>query len=202
MFIIVSLNQNKINPKNTIMLFDISRLKRVGKNVVIGDYVKIVNPEMIEIDDFSRIDDFTILVGGKGMTIGKFVHIGSYCSVIGGGVFTMEDFSGLSAGVRIITGSDDYSGKCLTNPTTPLKYRTHASTGFICIKKHAILGTNSIIFPNVTIGEGTAVGAATLVNKNLEPWSVYFGQPARKIKKRDSETILSMEKALLQEAYP
>ena len=183
------------------MLADLSKLKKLGKNVVIGEFVKIIHPEQIEIDDFSRIDDFSILVGGKGIKIGKFVHIGSYSSVIGGGEFTMEDFSGLAAGVRIITGSDDYSGKCLTNPTTPIKYRTHASTGFVHIKKHAVLATNVIVYPNVTIGEGTAVGAASVVNLDLDPWGIYMGYPARKIQRRASERILEMEKELMAETY-
>lgn len=182
-------------------LQDLSKIKKIGKNVVIGDFVKIVNPEKIEIDDFSRIDDFSILVGGKGLKIGKFVHIASYCSVIGGGEFIMEDFSGLSAGVRIITGSDDYTGKCLTNPTVPLKYRTHAMTGAITIGKHAIIGTNSIIFPNIVIGEGAAVGAISLVNKDVDPWGIYVGCPAKKIKVRAHEQILKMEKELMDETY-
>jgi len=67
------------------MLSDISKLKKIGKNVEIGNFVKIIHPEKIEIDDFARVDDFTIIVGGSGIKIGKFVHISSYCSVIGGG---------------------------------------------------------------------------------------------------------------------
>lgn len=183
------------------MLFDISKLKKLGKNVIIGDFVKVVNPEHIEIDDFSRIDDFTILIGGKGMKIGKYVHIASYCSVIGGGEFYMEDFSGLSAGVRVVTGSDDYTGKCLTNPTTPIKYRPFATTGVVSIKKHAIIGTNTILFPNITIGEGAAVGAASLVNKDVEPWGICIGVPAKRIKYRERDTILKMEKELIAEVY-
>jgi galactoside O-acetyltransferase len=183
------------------MLFDIKQLKRIGKNVTIGEMVKIVNPDKIEIDDYARIDDFSLIVGGKGIKIGKFVHIASYTSVIGGGELIMEDFSGTAAGVRLITGSDEYTGKCLTNPTTPIKYRTHASTGKIHIKKHAVLATNAIIYPNVEIGEGAIVGAASVVNLSLEPWGIYMGYPARKIRPRDSETILRMEKELFAETY-
>jgi acetyltransferase-like isoleucine patch superfamily enzyme len=183
------------------MLFDIKQLKYIGKNVTIGEMVKIVNPDKVEIDDYSRIDDFTIIVGGKGIKIGKFVHIASYTSVIGGGELIMEDFSGTAAGVRLITGSDEYTGKCLTNPTTPIKYRPYAITGKIHVQKHVILATNSIVYPNVTIGEGTIVGAASVVNLSLDPWGIYMGYPARKIKIRESETIHRMEKELLAEIY-
>ncbi|MFH1004130.1 MAG: acyltransferase [Bacteroidota bacterium] len=183
------------------MLFDISKFKKIGKNVEIGEFVKIIHPERIEIDDFSRIDDFTIIIGGSGIKIGKFVHISSYCSVIGGGKFIMEDFSGLSAGCRIITGSDDYFGNCLTNPCIPIKYRTHAYKGKVVIKKHAILGTNTIIHPNIIIGEGAATGSGTIVNKNLEGWKIYVGTLARVVRDRKSKIIKEMEQKLLKEIY-
>jgi acetyltransferase-like isoleucine patch superfamily enzyme len=183
------------------MLVDISKFKYIGKHVEIGEFVKIISPEKIEIDDYSRIDDFSILVGGSGIKIGKFVHISSYSSVIGGGELVMEDFSGLSAGCRIITGSDDYKGRCLTNPCTPLKYRSYAYKGKILIKKHAILGTNTIVHPNITIGEGVATGSATVVNKDLEPWTIYVGAPAKAIKERQRDIIPQLEKELMLELY-
>jgi len=65
----------------------------------------------------------------------------------------MGDFSGLSAGCRIVTGSDDFLGGGLTNPTVPVEY-TNVKKSFVCIERHAILGTNVVILPGVTIGEG------------------------------------------------
>lgn len=46
------------------------------------------------------------------------------------------------------------------------------------------IGANSVIMP-VKIGEGTVVGAGSFVNKDLEPWGVYVGSPARKISQRE-----------------
>ena len=82
--------------------------------------------------------------------------------------------SGLSHGVKIYTKSDDYSGKFLTNPTVPEEY-TSKKTGSVILGKHAIIGSNSIVLPGVTIGEGTAVGALSLVTKSLGEWGVFFG---------------------------
>lgn len=181
---------------------DKKSFKKIGKNVEIGSLVKIIRPEFIEIDDFARIDDFSILIGSEeGIRIGKFVHISSFSSIIGGGYFEMNDFSGLSAGCRIITGSDDYYGNCLTNPCTPIKYRTHAYRGKVIIGKHAILGTNTIVHPNVTIGEGVATGSGTIITKSLVPWKIYLGSPAKAVKDRKSEIIQQMEKELLAETY-
>jgi len=164
----------------------------------IFELAKIVHPENLVLGDYSQIDDFVFINAGEKTQIGRFVHVESFCSVIGGGRFYMEDFSGLSAGCRIITGSDDFMGGGLTNPTVPSNY-SNVNKSFVRIKRHSIIGTNVIIFPGVTIGEGAAVGAGCVVRKDLEPWAVYAGQDCRKIKTRPSELILEMEKKLLLE---
>lgn len=162
------------------------------------ELAKIINIQNLTIGEYSQIDDFVFLNAGQETTIGKFVHISSFCSIIGGGKFYMEDFSGLSAGCRVITGSDDFFGGGLTNPTVPEKY-TNVKKSSVRICKHAILGTNVTIFPGVTIGEGAAVGAGCLVKKNLEPWTIHMGQDCKPIKTRKKDIILNFEKKLLEE---
>lgn len=156
---------------------------------------KIINEQNLTIGDFSQIDDFVFLNAGEKTEIGKFVHIGSFSTVVGGGEFYMEDYSGLSAGCRVITGSDDFLGGGLTNPTVPSEF-TNVKKSFVRIGRHAIIGTNTIILPGVTIGEGAAVGAGCIVRKNLEPWSVYAGVDCKRIKSRPKEKILELEKEL------
>lgn len=167
-------------------------------NPKIYEYAKIVNRDNFVIGLYSQIDDFVFLNAGVKTEIGKFVHIASFCSVIGGGEFYMEDFSGLSAGCRIVTGSDDFSGGGLTNPTVPSEY-TNVKKSFIRIKRHAIIGTNVTILPGVTIGEGAAVGAGCIVRKDLEPWAIYAGQDCRRIRPRPSDLIFQLERKLLAE---
>ena len=174
--------------------------KEIGQDVIIWEKAKIVNPEVISIGDSVTIDDFVFLMGGSKLLIGSFVHISSFTSIAGGGEFIIEDFAGLSGGVRIYTGNEDYNGGCLTNPTVPYPYRI-VERSFIHIKKHAIVGANSVILPGVTIGEGVAIGANSLVTKDCEPWKVYFGNPAKPIKNRPKEKILELEQLLKQELY-
>ena len=52
------------------------------------------------------------------------------------------------------------------------------------IKRGAWLGRNVIIMPGVTIGEGAIVGAGAVVTKNVEPFTIVGGVPAKFIKKR------------------
>jgi galactoside O-acetyltransferase len=68
----------------------------------------------------------------------------------------------------------------------------------VIIEKHAIVGTNAVIFPGVTIGEGAAVGACVLVRRNLPPWGIYAGEPLRKIGERDRAAILEKRRLLLE----
>ena len=109
----------------------------------------------------------------------------------------MEDFSGISQGVRIYSRSDDYTGEYLTNPTVPAKF-TGLTCGTVTLKRHVIIGSGTVILPNVTIGEGTSVGALSLVNRSLNPWGVYFGSPAKRLMDR-SKKLLELESELMRE---
>lgn len=174
--------------------------RKCGLDVVVWPQSKIVNPEAISVGNSVIIDDFVLLIAGKGVIIGDFVHIGAFTSIVGGGEVKIGDFAGLSGGVRVYTGNEDYGGESLTNPTVPAPYRI-AQRSFVHIERHAIVGANTVILPGVTIGEGVAVGACSLVTKSLEPWTVYFGSPARPIKRRPKERILELEALLRGQVY-
>ena len=145
----------------------------------------------------SQIDDFVFLFVGEGCRIGRNVHIASFCSIIGGGELTMGDFSGLSAGCRIITGSDDFTGPWMTNPTVPAQF-TNVQRDTVHIGRHAVLGSNVVVFPGVNIGEGAAVGAGCQVRKDLEPWGIYAGSNPKLIGHRDRSAILTLERQYLE----
>ena len=170
--------------------------KYLGKNVKISTRASIYNAEQIEIGDNSRVDDFCLLSGK--ITIGRFVHVVPYCNLAGGekGIF-IEDFSALSYGVHAFTQSDDYSGNTLINPMIPEKYK-NVTRAAIHVEKHTIVGAGSIIMPGVKLREGTSIGAMSLVRKSTEEWSIYVGNPARKLKDR-SRKLLELEKEFLKE---
>lgn len=53
----------------------------------------------------------------------------------------------------------------------------------ITLENNCQIGMGSFILPGVTIGEGAVVGANSLVTKNVEPWTIVAGQPARLIRR-------------------
>lgn len=170
--------------------------KSLGSNIKIAKNCTIISPENIEIGNNVRIDGYcTITASGEGwLTIGSHVHIGGHSTIIAGGGILMNDFSGISQGVRIYSTTDDYSGNNLTNPTVKKKY-TGVIKGTVTLGRHVIIGSGTVILPKVSIGDGSSVGALSLVNKSLDSWGIYFGIPAKRIKSR-SKHLLELESEL------
>lgn len=167
-------------------------LRSLGDEVRISDAARFYCPEKISIGSHVRIDDFCILSAGRGgIEIGNFVHIGCFSSLLGAGEIALGDYCGLSARVCIYSSSDDYSGVHLTNPTVPLDLRdVHEAP--VRLGRHAIVGAGSVILPGVTLGEGAAVGALTLVARDLDPFTIYLGVPARRVGER-RRNLLDLE---------
>lgn len=168
-------------------------LKRFGKNVFISRKSSIYSPENIEIGDHVRIDDFCILSGS--IIIGNYIHIAAFCGLFGVDRIVLKNYCGLSSRVTIYSGSDDFLGESMTNPMIPAKYRiVHQAP--VILEEHVIVGAGSVILPGVTLGTGAAVGALSLVTKDCEPWTVYFGNPARRLKVRRRDIILRYQAEL------
>lgn len=158
-------------------------LKSCGENVKIYPLSRIINPQVIKIGDHSQIDDFTFINGGKGLTIGKYVHITYFSSITGNGTAEIGDYVGIASGSRIFTSTNIHQEAWSMSAAAP-RWMQRFKTGQVQIEKFSFIGSNSIILPGVLIGEGAVVGALSLVNKNIEPWSINAGIPCRKIAKR------------------
>lgn len=169
--------------------------KYLGKNVKISDKASIYNCDQIEISDNSRIDDFCV-VSGK-IKIGRNVHITPMCLVAGGekGI-VFEDFTTIAYGVQVFTQSDDYSGETMTNSTVPKEYKSEFMKEVV-LKRYSIVGAGSIIMQGVVLEEGTSIGAMSLVLKSTEPWGIYVGNPAKRLKHRKKD-LLELEKQYLE----
>lgn len=160
-------------------------LRSYGDNVLISRNASLYNAGSIDIGNHVRIDDFCVLSAGTGgITIGSFVHVAVYASMIGAGRIVLGDYAGLSGRVAVYSSNDDYSGEHLTNPMVPAEYRRVAVADVI-VGRHALIGAGAIVLPGVTIGEGAAIGALSLVRKDCEPFSIYAGVPARRVNTRN-----------------
>lgn len=110
--------------------------------------------------------------------------IGNYCSIAGGVKF-------------LLSGNHQYD-IISTYPYELLVLQSHepgagiaVAKGDIIVKDDVWIGENAIICSGVTIGQGAIVGAGAIVTRDVEPYAIVGGNPAKVIKYRFSEDIRS-----------
>lgn len=116
------------------------------------------------------------------------LKIGESCAI--GPRTNLYNLGGLELGERVVISQDvhlcggthDY-----TKSSLPLMRK------MIRIENDAWVCAGAFIGPGVKIGEGAVVGARAVVMKDVEPWSVVAGNPARFIKKRTIEDLVKAE---------
>lgn len=169
--------------------------QHVGENCLLSDKASYYNCKNISIGDNTRIDDFAVLSAGTGgIEIGSYVHIAVGALLIGAAKIALKDFCGISSRVSVYSSNDDYSGEYMTNPMIPKSF-TNVSHTDVTIGRHVIIGSGSVVLPGVTLEDGVAIGALSLVNKSCTEFGIYVGNPIKKIKNR-SKNILQVEKGL------
>ena len=143
---------------------------------------------MLEIN--VRIDPYCVLSAAGGyLKIGSYIHIGSHNVTVGRGGVEFADFVNLSQGVRIYSVSDDYTGESLTSPMIP-SHLSRPEFGPVRLGRHVIVGSGSVILPNLSVGDGCAVGALSLVNESLPDWGIYAGIPVRRLQARSQRLLI------------
>ena len=110
---------------------------------------------------------------GKNITIGKDVFINSGCHFQDQGGIVIGDGALIGHNVVLATINHDLS---------PLKNRENHYNPVV-IEDHVWIGSNAVILPGVTVGRWSAVGAGAVVTKDVEPFTVVGGVPAKEIRK-------------------
>jgi galactoside O-acetyltransferase len=164
-------------------------LKRCGQEVKLYRGCRIVGAERVALGSHVQIDEGVFIFAGQGVVIGHCVHLAVGSSISGGGECVIGDFAGIGAGVRLLTGTEEIDRGGLTNPTVPPELRT-VRRGRVEIGAHALVLTNSVVLPDITIGEGAVVGAGSVVHHDLKPWGIYAGTPLVQVGVREAEPVL------------
>ncbi len=170
-------------------------LASFGAGVKIDAAARFYGAGRIEVGSHTRIDAFCVLSAGDGgIRIGNHVHVAAHGFIAGAGRIELEDFANISGRVSIYSSNDDYSGATLTGPTVPDELKD-VEVAPVRLGRHVIVGSGSVILPGVTLGEGAAVGALSIVKRDVEPFTIVAGHDARVIgtRKRD---LLELESRL------
>ena len=156
---------------------------KIGKNVKISKSCLIIGLKNISLGSNIRIDAFTSIIANKGfLKLGNNIHIGGHGHLLCSGGVTIKNNCTFSQGVRIYSQSDDYSGKKPTGLFVKNKYQNYKK-GEVIIGAKSIIGSGSIILPNVKISKNTMIGALSLINKNILKPGTYSGIPVKKSEK-------------------
>ncbi len=166
--------------------------QKLGKNVQIHTRASIYGVENISIGNNVRIDDFVVIIATGKLELGNYICIHNHCFLGSKFGIVLKDFSTLACGAKVYSSSSDFSGDKFTGVAVPPELRG-GDRGKVILEKYAIIGAGSIVMPNCIIAEGCSVGALSLVKKSLEPWGIYAGIPARRIKDRKKD-LLKLEK--------
>ena len=138
----------------------------IRKNVTIYYNAEIRGSWNLFIDEGAIIGDHCILDARRlGIEIGKYVNIGS--------------------NVSMWTGQHDYND--------PLFRPTIEKVGPIKIGDRAWIGPNATILHGVTIGEGAVIAAGAIVTKDIAPFTIVAGIPAKKIGERNHNLIYEFD---------
>jgi len=151
---------------------------RIAPDVKLGKDVRIyafVNLYGCEIGDESRIGTFVEIQ--KGAHIGKRVKVSSHTFICEG--VTIEDEVFIGHGVMFI--NDKYPRS--TNPDGSSQTEADWSVVPTLVKHAASIGSNATMLCGVTVGEGAIVGAGSVVTKDVPPYTVVAGNPARILRK-------------------
>lgn len=162
--------------------------RKIGEDVRISRRAALYNTENIEIGNHVRIDDFAFISGGNGIRIGDYVHIATYSALYGKFGIEIGNYVNISSRVTIFSTSDDYSGQFMCGPLVDQEY-IHDMGRKIIIEDDVIIGTGCVLLPGAFLRCGVAVGGMSLVKRELKPFRIYAGIPARYIKERSREML-------------
>lgn len=151
---------------------------RLGKSVRIGKHAFIGNST---IGDYCIFSGFNIVAN---TTVGKFGSIGSFVSICTGNHPT-DTFA---------STSQYFYSRNIANTLSDKEYFDEA--GSVEIGHDVWIGSNTLVVDNVKIGTGAIVAAGAVVTKDVPPYAIYGGVPARLIKMRfDEATIEALLKS-------
>lgn len=140
-----------------------------------------------------------VILGGGNIAIGNNFQSMAHCYLYGNeGEIIIGNNISLNTNVQIgSSGGKIYIGdNVLIGPNVVIRAANHGisrktlinkqshTAGIITIEDDVWIGANAVILPNVRVGKGSVVAAGAVVTKNIDPYTVVGGVPARKISQR------------------
>lgn len=159
-------------------------IKKIGKRIDIRRGLDVLSPRHINLGNDVRIGRMSRLSSyGGGIFIKDNVYIGQFFSVLAGGDVTINKHTLIASYVAVISENHGM------NPEAGIGYgKQELIKDKVEIGEYCWIGEKVMILPGVTVGDWSIIGAGSVVNKSIPPYSIAVGNPARVIKRYSFET--------------
>ncbi|WP_066161428.1 CatB-related O-acetyltransferase [Aliarcobacter skirrowii] len=153
--------------------------------------VKIEKNVSIDKKCRNKIGKYTFI--GQNAIVGPATsQIGSFCSIAPDVIIgpNSHDIMAITTSTFIHAYSSSLDYRSQKTSSSYNNYKQSLNTKNTAIGHDVWIGYRAIIMPGVTVGDGAIIGAASIVTKDVEPYSIVVGNPAKVIKYRfNTETI-------------
>ena len=155
-------------------------LAAIGENVVIEHGALIIKPERVRVGSNVYIGHYAILRGydTNDLVIGNDTWIGQLSYINSAGGVTIGSRVGIGPCVKMMSSEHREEGREVPVLLSDLEFAR------ITVEDDCDIGIGAVILPGITVGRGSIVGAGAVVTKDVEPYSIVAGVPARKIGER------------------
>lgn len=152
-------------------------LKNIIKNpnIIVGDYTYY--------DDFEDVPNFENNVKYHFDFVGDKLIIGKFCMIASNVTFIMNGANHLSNSISAYPFAIFGNGW-----ENAMEDKTYPTKGNTVIGNDVWIGYNATIMPGVKIGDGAIIATNATVTKDVEPYTIVGGNPAKPIKKRFSDS--------------
>lgn len=165
------------------------RLGAMGEDCFIDTGVTIMGAKNVFLGNSIHLDERISILCLEGQIVIKdFVHIAANCLLQGKGEIEIGEYCAIAAGTMVYSSSNYYldeDGNKITGSAMAPKEMQRVIKGKIFMGDSSFVSVHCVILPGVMIGKHSFVGANSVVNKNVEEYTVAVGSPARKIKEID-----------------
>ncbi len=131
-----------------------------------------------KIEPFPFIFPGAFIQHSYGLEAGRNLNVNRGVHIYARGGIRLGDYVLIGPNVVITSSQHRYDTKDI-----PILFQGHQKKQVV-IGNDVWIGANAVILPGVTIGDGTIIGAGSVVTNNTEPYSIVGGAPARKIGER------------------
>ena len=143
-------------------------------SIIGSQYISIGKGSIIQAwKKFNKQTCNPSIVIGNNVTIGQYTHITA--------INTIKIDDGVLTGRRVLISDNSHGSLEDSTQNIPPINRPLISKGGIHICKNVWIGNNVVILSGVTIGEGAIIGANAVVTKDIKPYTVVAGVPAKVI---------------------